>query len=282
MKIGVVILNYNSSSDCMKCISSLSMQQEVELDLIVVDNCSIQEERSKLENFLKGKKVVTAHQITYIPNNDNKGYNAGNNIGLRYAAQKGYEYALISNPDMEYPDTLYVKKLIVNIKSDSRVVVWASDIINNEGLHQNPMRELSFWEEFLWPIEWLKNKNKSVWYVLDYSTSCICEKVSGCCLLVDLSFMKEINFFDENVFLYSEESILGKQVSENGRKMQYDSNVYAIHRHIESAKGNKTKRMLMLFQSRGYYLERYSGYNKFKLLMLTLSRSLHKILWNNF
>lgn len=25
------------------------------------------------------------------------------NIGLRYAANKGYEYALIANPDMEFP-----------------------------------------------------------------------------------------------------------------------------------------------------------------------------------
>ena len=40
MKVAVIVLNYNSSTDCRKCISDLKRQEGVELEIIIVDNCS--------------------------------------------------------------------------------------------------------------------------------------------------------------------------------------------------------------------------------------------------
>ena len=40
MRVAVVILNYNSSNDCRKCVSFLKRQEGVELELVLVDNCS--------------------------------------------------------------------------------------------------------------------------------------------------------------------------------------------------------------------------------------------------
>ena len=95
-KIAIIILNYNSSADCRKCIGYLKTQQDVKLEIIVVDNCSHEDERKAVETLCKEQGC------TFIANNENRGYNAGNNVGLRYAAEKGYEYALIANPDMEF------------------------------------------------------------------------------------------------------------------------------------------------------------------------------------
>ena len=97
MKVPVILLNYNSSADCCKCVADLKRQEDVELEIIIVDNCSRKEDASAVE------QLAAEQGCTFIAAKENRGYNAGNNIGLRYAANKGYKYALIANPDMEFP-----------------------------------------------------------------------------------------------------------------------------------------------------------------------------------
>ena len=51
MKVPVILLNYNSSADCTKCVSDLKQQEGVELEIIIVDNCSRKEDASAVEQF---------------------------------------------------------------------------------------------------------------------------------------------------------------------------------------------------------------------------------------
>lgn len=280
MKVAVIVLNYNSASDTKKCISYLIKQVMVELNIIVVDNCSSAEERSKLEVVLREyKDICASHTITYIPNDENRGYNAGNNIGLRYATKQGYKYALISNPDMEYPDVTYVQKMVSVMESDGSIAVQGSDIINNEGVHQNPQRETTYLEELIWIIQLLKSHSNRLWNVLDYKEACICDKISGCCLLIRIKFLESVDFFDERVFLYSEESILGAQVKLKNMRIYYNSSVSAIHRHIEKSKGHVKPRMRILYKSRWYYLKTYSGYSKIALFLLKISKTIQQLIF---
>ena len=83
MKIPVILLNYNSSADCCKCVADLKRQEGVELEIISVDNCSRKEDASAVE------QLAAEQGCTFIAAKENRGYNAGNNIGLRYAANKG-------------------------------------------------------------------------------------------------------------------------------------------------------------------------------------------------
>ena len=84
-KIAIIILNYNSSADCRKCVGFLLRQQGVDLEIIIVANCSRPDDRQAVEVLCK------EHGLTYIPAKENRGYNAGNNIGLRYATEKEYK-----------------------------------------------------------------------------------------------------------------------------------------------------------------------------------------------
>ena len=49
MKVPVILLNYNSSADCCKCVADLKQQEGVELEIIIVDNCSRKEDASAVE-----------------------------------------------------------------------------------------------------------------------------------------------------------------------------------------------------------------------------------------
>lgn len=275
MKIPVILLNYNSSADCRKCVGFLCRQRGVDLEIIIVDNCSRPDDRQAVEVLCKESG------LTYIPAKENRGYNAGNNIGLRYAASKGYKYALIANPDMEFPQTDYVRCLATAMEERPEVVVCGSDIVSPEGRHQNPQREATYWEELFWFLTTWSNRKSNKWYLGNYTQSNYCEKISGCCLMTRLSFINDIGFFDENVFLYCEESILSKQVRRANAKMYYLSSACAVHCHIEKSKGNPGKRLQLTFRSRDYYLRQYSGYKHIKLWILLQSKQLQRIMYKS-
>lgn len=279
MKIAIIILNYNSCDDCRKCIGSLKRQQGVETEIVVVDNCSRVEERKAVEEFCKESRC------TFIANSENNGYNAGNNIGLRYAAEKGYELALIANPDMEFPQTDYIARLVEKMQEDENIVVCGSDIRTQEGVHQNPKRRGA--DNLKGYFYWIKDifnkgkkrSDKPAW-IEDPTVSKYCNCLNGCCILIRMGFIKDIGFFDENTFLYGEEPILGAQVEERDKKMYYTAETYAIHAHIKSKEGTKTFCNKHWKHSRLHYIRKYSKMPWIKKQLALLSMQLYFISLN--
>ena len=270
--IAIIILNYNSSLDCRKCVSFLKKQRGVDIEMVVVDNCSRADDVEQLRQLCKEQGC------TLIENHENRGYNAGNNIGLRYAVEKGYKYAMIANPDMEFPQEDYMARVVAKMDEDLKIAVLGTSIVDAKGLQQNPLDFVSFWSEFLWPIEMLKYKksHKSLSTVMNYTQSRYCPIVSGCCFCIRLSFAKQIGYFDENVFLYCEEPILAHQVKQMCMKEYYMSEVSAVHRHISMTKGNPYARMILLCKSRDYKNKYNSDYNAFQVMLLRISSDIRK------
>lgn len=254
MKIAIIILNYNSSNDCQKCVSFLKRQEGIDTEIIIVDNASPRKGEREVT-----KKLCKEQNCTFIAAKENQGYNAGNNIGLRYASSKSYKYALIANPDMEFPQVNYLRLMTNTMETMKDVVVMGNDIVSPEGLHQNPMKKDGNWRNsFLW-IKVLHHKAVNNYDFIDnYQESHYCSKVGGCCLLLRMNFIKKIGFFDENVFLYCEEAILSKQVEQAHKKMYYLANVQALHRHINSQKGDPIPRFKSWIKSRLYFERHYN------------------------
>ena len=272
MKIAIIILNYNSSADCRKCIGFLKLQQGIEQEIIVVDNCSREDDRSAVE------ALCREFGCTFIANNENRGYNAGNNVGLRYAAEKGYEFALIANPDMEFPQKVYLSKLLAKMQEDDNIVVCGSDIIGPDGIHHRPMGKEGDWRgSFKWIKEIFGKKEQSEAYdfIDNYKESHYCHKLSGCCFMIRTDFLKDIEFFDEKVFLYCEEAILSRQVELSGKKIYYLATAQAVHRHVKNEKGDPIKRFKAWGKSRCYFIDKYSGYPWYGKLLAKLSMKMY-------
>lgn len=292
----------------------------MDLEIIIVDNASRNEDKKLLNEFINSHNSPNSSTyggqganspnslnspnsatLTLIEADENRGYNAGNNIGLRYAVEKGYKYALIANPDMEFPDPLYIKKLIAPLAPNGwrlnteagyapslygegwggAPVVVASDIITPEGIHQNPMLPDGDWKSsFGWIKGFFKKPRKGEAYdfIGDFKNSGYCHKVSGCALMVDLDFIKSIGYFDEYPFLYCEEAILAKQVEKAGKKMFFLADTSAIHRHVKSEKGDPRPRFRQWNRSRQYYIKKYSDYPWYGRLLASLSMSFYTAL----
>lgn len=302
-RIAVVLLNYNSDEDLFVSTKQLKRQTNADLTMIIVDNASSSESITKIKawsktfdsNSLKGTTNEVFERInndqidsnvvsTFIVYNDeNKGYSAGNNIGIRLADHLNVDAVLIANPDMRFESENYVYELTKTLFLDEKNIIAGSKIVGLDGKDQSPLREASFLEELLWPRMLFPRIFKNRSYVLPYEADKIITvpKVMGCCLLLRMDFLRDIGYFDETTFLYSEEPILASQVKEKKGQIVFTPFIEVVHAHKASEKGNSSKRMLLFIKSRKYYLKKYSEYNQIQLFLLNFSYAvlaiLHKI-----
>lgn len=91
-KVSIIVLNWNGLEDTTKCLDSLRQITYPDYEVIVVDNASAGDDVAVL-------KKNYGEYIHLIENDENYGYSEGNNIGMRYALEKGADYILILNND---------------------------------------------------------------------------------------------------------------------------------------------------------------------------------------
>ena len=243
-KVAVVILNYNSEKDLKTCAEQVALQRGVEFSIILVDNASNQDSVKNLRTWLSGwrpnatrgnerevnewvknnpKVARESGQVFLIENHENRGYSAGNNIGIRLADILGVDAVLIANPDMQIENPNYLAELSATLFSDPQYYIAASRILGVDGEDQNPLREATFWEELFWPRWFLSRIFKKISHVIPVTKESVIAvpKVSGCCLMLRMSFLRQINYLDERVFLYCEEPILSAKVKRADAKIVY-------------------------------------------------------------
>lgn len=95
LKVSIIIVNYNNYTDTIDSLNSLLKLNNIEFaNIVVVDNCSTNDSFNIITNNFDNPI------IHIIKADENKGYCAGNNIGIEYA--KSYinpDYYWILNPD---------------------------------------------------------------------------------------------------------------------------------------------------------------------------------------
>jgi GT2 family glycosyltransferase len=299
-RIGIVVLNYNSGQDLKICTEQLLQQRGVAYSIILVDNSStpecLQEVREWLAqnqpDAISGKKdeidqylaknnsnSYQPGQVFFIENAENTGYSSGNNVGIHLADKLQADAVLIVNPDMRIENPDYLACLAAALFAEPHYFIAASRILGLAGENQNPLREMSFWEELLWPLNYLKKwlgiNDSHAFVITDIGYSpVVVPKVSGCCLMLKMDFLRATHYLDENTFLYCEEPILSARVHQMGGGILYVPSISAVHAHIKAAKGNVGKRTLQFIKSRLYYLKNYSHYSGLRLGLLYLSYAL--------
>lgn len=291
-RIAAVVLNYNSERDLKECVERLREQRGVSLSVIIVDNASSAASLAALNAWLASRHlnaaVGTETEITaaararpsaadlyLIRNTVNLGYSAGNNCGIRLALGLGAEAVLVVNPDVRIDDPRYLNRLATPLLADPKAGAAGSRIVGLDGADQSPLRESTFTEELLWPLAPVRRWLRSAGYALpvDGDSPIEVPKLSGCCLLLSRTFLLESGGFDPGVFLYCEEAIMSARLRSHGKRALFIPTLRATHAHVASEKGDPSRRMLLFIQSRRYYLSRYSGYPRWKRLLLSASYS---------
>jgi len=258
--LGIIILNYITYNETIKCVSSiLETIDESKVCIYIVDNASPNDSYKVLSEKYNSKK-----NIKIILSEVNGGYSFGNNIGINSCIEDGIDYAIISNNDVIFTENA-IHDLYNVISQNNDVIIVGPRIIDINGNYQKSitMKKQSYFE-FLIQNPFIKDDSKGMKTKNPFQVY----TVSGCCFITNLEKFKQIGAFDQSVFLYNEENILGSQIEKSSYNILYYPKVSVIHAH-----GTTTGRSNMFvntefMKSSLYYWKEYRNKSIFSLALI--------------
>lgn len=249
-----VIINYNTKALAEKLVANVKDYQSVS-KILIVDNASTDDsyqELKKLEN----------DYIEVIQAKENKGFSAGMNIGAKRAMKLFPKCDIIfSNTDIIISSEETIEILQTALKM--RRVAVAAPVVFQENTISRGWKIPSAKEEILINLPGIGNKlqKKYMFYDEDHYKGkySYVEAVSGCFFMIKSEALKRINYFDENVFLYYEENILGEKLRNSSYTLVICNEALIIHDHSVSIDHNvgTINKFKILKNSQRYFQKKY-------------------------
>lgn len=268
--LSFVIINYNDSDTTMRLIDNIK-DYKVLKEIVIVDNNSTDDSVKKL-------KKVTNNKITLLVNDENKGYSSGMNFGAKYLLEKYKDINIIfSNADIIIKSEQDLITLNSRINDD---VVLVGPTVNEHGNINRGWRLSTPFKESLYNIPYFhkKLKKRFLYYGDEYYKEDISyvDVVSGCFFLINGDFLKKINYFDDNVFLYYEENILASKIKKENKKVIIDNTIEIIHDHSVTIDKSikRVNKYKVLKKSQRYYVINYLKANTFMKILLCITRNI--------
>lgn len=232
-KVSIIIINYNTLSLTRNCINSIfKCIKDQSFEIIVVDNAST--DGSK-EFFGEFKNII------YIYLNKNIGFGSANNIGAQYS---NGEYLLFLNSDTIIKNNiLYYFLKFYEISPNNRICL-GSYLKNNcdEWTHSYdrfPTIRGQLLKYLLLPFNHKVRKPSKI------LASISVDYIIGADLFIPKSIFLEIGGFDEDFFLYFEETDLQLRLKDIGVERSIISGPEIIH--LEGASSGKEFREKKFF-----------------------------------
>ncbi len=125
MELSIIILNYKYKDLVKVCLKNLKAGDlDLNYEIIVVDNDS--------NDGIGGMLAKDFPDVKFIRLKENRGYSAGNNVGIRYSKGK---YVLILNPDITVLDGT-IEKMYNFMEAHTDIGITAPQLLNPNGTIQ--------------------------------------------------------------------------------------------------------------------------------------------------
>jgi GT2 family glycosyltransferase len=239
--VACVILNWNGGPDTLHCLESIYGSAGVSIEVIVVDNGSIDNS--------PGEIAARFPHAMLIRQNKNTGVAAGFNTGIRQALTNRRDFVFLLNNDaVVEPHT--IATLLKEIEMRSSAGMITPRIM--DGLRQGRMwfdgGERNLFGDFVH-----RGMNRRP----DPDTATRASAfATGCAMLLRSRVFTEIGGFDESYFAYSEDADFSVRARQNGWEIFHAPQAVVVHYPSSSIKRNAGKWL------RDYYVTR----NKLRLL----------------
>ncbi|MBD3905442.1 glycosyltransferase family 2 protein [Chryseobacterium sp. Ch-15] len=197
IQLSIIIVTYNSLQYIFNCIESIyefNDLEEGEFEIIIVDN-------SSSENFSEMSRLLFdkyKNKIHLIRNKENKGFGQGNNVGIKIAKGK---YICLANPDILFRVPVFKKVLKLFNERKYLAMIGGKQI----GGRNSSFLNRPEYDFFVFTATLSDFLNRINLYFQNYFY------LSGALLFIDKEKFIEIGLFDENMFLYFEESDITKR-----------------------------------------------------------------------
>ncbi|MBS6646040.1 MAG: glycosyltransferase family 2 protein [Clostridiaceae bacterium] len=265
-KTSCVILNYNDAPTALKLVERIISYSCLD-DIILVDNHSTDDSCEQLKRWEGGR-------VHLLLAEKNGGYGSGNNIGIRYALEElESDYIVIANPDVVFsqqcvydmkntlenrPEYAMVSAMVKGTDGNTMFSCWKLLPMFGDLLDTGLVTRRLF-KRFLGygPSHYRKRPFVEA------------DAVPGSFFMVKAAVVRECGpLFDEEVFLYYEEKILGQKLKKQGKKTLLLTSQSYIHAHsvtIDKTVGSIGAKQKILHESKLYYYKKYLGAGPVKM-----------------
>ncbi len=222
MDITASIVTYINNKEMLLKTITCFLNTNLNVRLYIIDNSPV----NTIESYLCDKR------IDYIFMNSNNGFGAGHNVILRNPEKMG-QYHLILNPDIYFEEGV-LEKLYNYMESNKdagnvmpRIIYPNGDLQYLCKLLPTPLDWIG---RIFIPIKSIKRKINSNFEMrfADYNKEMNVPYLSGCFMFLRKSVIEEIGVFDENIFMYGEDTDLNRRIHQKYRTIYYPK-VTAVH-----------------------------------------------------
>lgn len=274
MKVALIVVNYNSLKDTENYIEKVGKCDLVNRIIIVDNNSTEQSEFIGLQK-LQSEKVIV------VQSGNNGGYGAGINFGFRFLESKKeeYDYIIVSNPDISIEENA-IWECLDFLNKNEKAAITAPRMYNRDDkpIRRSSWKLRTFWRDIIHSTRVLE---VIFYYFLrkgEYSNEQYNEKrleveaISGSFFVMKTEVFKKIGLFDENVFLFYEEDILGKKLKELDYQIYSLNNINFIHYESTSIKKafGYYQKIKQLHKSKMYYQKEYNKISKIQEVILNI------------
>ena len=272
--VGIVVLNYETWEISIRCLQSIHRTCEgYPYRIYLVDNDSKRPMPRQIRNELCKRK----EQVCLIKAGQNRGYAAGNNLGMRQALADQCEVIVIANNDILFQKQA-IQRLAAFLKKYPKVGIAGPKIVNEKGEVQISRFGMYTGIQEMFQIYtaakkiFCKKWNRYYCLDRDADKASYVYAVSGCCFAVSRECAKVIFPLDEQTVLYFEEPIIGIRMEKAGYRTCYLPHSVAAHVHGATTGQRKPFMYQCIGQSELYYSGTYAQANWWELFFLYLYR----------
>jgi GT2 family glycosyltransferase len=264
--LSIIIVNYNTRDTTLQCLRTLSERlremgnndvnlesaaYDDEYEIIVVDNASQDGSVSAI------RKEFPRVQI--LENAVNVGFGTANNQAMQEA--KG-EFFLLLNSDA-FPQPGAIETLMEYSRDHSNIAVVGPRLLNPDGSVQMswflPPCPTLYWVDTLRLLKVYNRIQDAIRHRLyssatHYDRLCVC----GACLLVKRAAYEKIGGFDEEFFMYFEETDWQQRMWRHGWNVAFVAEAKVIHLGGASAH-TRSNRSGQFFAGRDRYIRKHHG-----------------------
>lgn len=221
---GSIVLFKNEENILLDAINSF-LKETIVSKLYLIDNSPT--------DILK-KLIYINAKIEYIHNPSNPGFGAAHNIAIRKAMEVGSEYHLVLNPDIYFRNNI-LDKLVNYMGINSNVGNIMPKVLYPDGSLQFLCKLLPTPYDWIGrrfnPFKKIVEKRNQLFELrfTNYNKIMEVPYLSGCFMFLRISALKRTGLFDENIFMYGEETDLCRRLIDNGYKTIYYPDVSIYH-----------------------------------------------------
>ena len=210
---------------------------------------------------LKQLVSISPENITYIFNPTNPGFGAAHNIAIKSVEKLGAQYHLVLNPDV-YFDPEVMSSIIKYMDENTSIGNIMPKVLYPDGSIQYLAKLLPTPYDWIGrrfnPFKKLVEKRNQVFELrfTNYNKIMDVPYLSGCFMFLRIEALKKVGRFDENIFMYGEETDLCRRLIDGGYRTVFYPDVQIYHHFAKGS--HKSWRLTKIgIQSAVYYFNKW-------------------------